>query len=78
MPAASPMVGEQPHGRAIEPDDDCPFGGVGLGFSASPGSSRGQLGDAWRFARDGAQVTAPRAALLPASRMFGPDRTQNA
>jgi hypothetical protein len=45
---------------------------------ASPCNSRDQLGDVWRFAHDGAQVTAPRAALLPASRMYGPDRTDNA
>src|SRR5262249_39924480 len=27
------LIGEQPYGRAIEADDDRPFGGVGLGFS---------------------------------------------
>jgi hypothetical protein len=79
------MVGEQPHGRAIEADDDRPFGGVGSGFSGHgrlrgrvASSSPGRLGDVWRFAHDGAQVTSLRAALLPASGMHGPDRTENA
>jgi len=35
------LVGEQPHGRAIEADDR-PFGGVGSGFSGH-GRLRGRL-----------------------------------
>ena len=41
------LVGEQSHGRAIEADDDRPFGGVGSGFSGH-GRLRGRAASSIR------------------------------